>query len=68
MRIELSVIEKIEQYLMGTLSENERADFESQLNQNSQLKTQVDVQSQIMEGVQRLALKTQHKMRINLIN
>lgn len=57
MRIELSVIEKIEQYLMGTLSENERADFESQLNQNSQLKTQVDVQSQIMEGVQRLALK-----------
>lgn len=57
MRIELSVIEKIEQYLMGTLSENERADFESQLNQNSKLKSQVDVQSQIMEGVQRLALK-----------
>lgn len=57
MRIELSVIEKIEQYLMGTLSENERADFEAQLNQNSQLKTQVDVQSQIMGGVQRLALK-----------
>ncbi len=57
MRIELSVIEKIEQYLMGTLSENGRADFESQLNQNSQLKTQAEVQSQIMEGVQRLALK-----------
>lgn len=57
MRIELSVIEKIEQYLMGTLSNQEKADFESKLKQDSNLKTQVDVQSQIMEGIQHLALK-----------
>ncbi|MBI3136243.1 MAG: cytochrome c [Bacteroidetes bacterium] len=57
MRIELKVIETIEQYLMGTLSPNEKTDFESQMNQNPELKSQVDLQNQIMQGIQRMALK-----------
>jgi len=58
MRIELKLIETIESYLMGTLSGKEKEDFESQMKQNPQLKQQVDLQNQIMQGIQRFALKS----------
>lgn len=58
MRIELKLIETIERYLMGTLSKEERTDFENRMNADSNLKQQVDLQSQIMEGIQRMALKS----------
>lgn len=58
MRAELSVIEKIECYLMGTLSEKDKLDFQNQVNQNTQLQKQVEFQSQIIDGVQRLGLKS----------
>jgi hypothetical protein len=57
MRIELSVIEKIEQYLMGSLSAQDKTDFEHQMQQSSDLKSQVDFQDQLMRGIQTLALK-----------
>jgi hypothetical protein len=58
MRIELEIIQKIEMYLMGTLSPNDKADFESQLNRDPELQKNVDLQRSITEGIQRMALKT----------
>ncbi|MBI3136103.1 MAG: hypothetical protein HYZ14_15610 [Bacteroidetes bacterium] len=57
MRIELSVIEKIEQYLMGTLSPQDKSAFEQQIQQHAALKDQVDFQQQLLRGIQSLALK-----------
>ena len=58
MRIELELIQKIEMYLMGTLSPNDKTNFESEMNQNSELQKNVELQKSIMEGIQRMALKT----------
>ncbi len=57
MRIELSVIEKIEQYLMGTLSPQDKSAFEQQIQQHAALKDQVDFQQQLLRGIQSLTLK-----------
>jgi len=43
---------------MGTLSPNDKTNFESQMNQDPDLQKNVDLQKSIMEGIQRMALKT----------
>ena len=45
MRIELEIIQKIEQYLMGQLSPNDKANFEAEMNQNAELKQNVELQN-----------------------
>ena len=58
MRIELEIIQKIEQYLMGQLSPNDKANFEAEMNQNAELKQNVELQNNIMQGIQRMVLKS----------
>lgn len=58
MRIELELIQKIEMYLMGTLSPNDKTNFESEMNQNSNLKQNVELQKSLMQGIERMALKS----------
>lgn len=57
MRKELIEIEKIEQYLLNTMSKTERTEFEKQINSNPDLKAKVEAQQTIMDAVGRIALK-----------
>jgi hypothetical protein len=61
MRKELIEIEKIEQYLLNTMSKAERTEFENQINSNGKLKAKVEAQQIIMDGVGRMALKQSTK-------
>jgi hypothetical protein len=61
MRRELIEIEKIEQYLLNTMSKAERTEFENQINSNGELKAKVEAQQIIMDGVGRMALKQSAK-------
>jgi len=61
MRKELIEIEKIEQYLLNTMSKTERSEFENQINSNPNLKAKVEAQQTIMEAVGRMALKQSTK-------
>lgn len=57
MRPELLLIEKIEQYLEGALTPEETAIFEKQLSENDGLRAEVELQQQIVGGVQRSLIK-----------
>jgi len=61
MRKELIEIEKIEQYLLKTMSKTERTEFEKQIGSNPDLKAKVEAQQTIMEAVGRMALKQSTK-------
>lgn len=58
MRNELENIELIENYLMGHLSNDAQSIFESKLASDSKLKKEVDFQRDLMEGMERLGLKS----------
>ena len=57
MRIELKEIEQIENYLMKKMSSAENLLFEQKINANTDLKTKVDFQQNLMEGIRRLGVK-----------
>jgi hypothetical protein len=57
MRSELLLIEKIELYLDGKLNSEETSLFEKQLSENANLQEEVELQKQIMAGVQRSLVK-----------
>lgn len=57
MRSELENIERIEKYLRNELSTEEMLDFDEQLKTGSALKSQVEVQKDMVEGIQRLSVK-----------
>jgi cytochrome c2 len=57
MRKELEIIQIIEKYLNNELSVEDKAAFEKKLNNNPELKLEVDKQRLIQEGVSNVALK-----------
>ncbi|MES2593191.1 MAG: hypothetical protein V4608_15015 [Bacteroidota bacterium] len=57
MRSELLLIEKIELYLEGKLNPGETALFEKQMLENPDLQAEVEMQKQIMGGIQRSLIK-----------
>jgi hypothetical protein len=61
MRNELELIEKIERYLQGELTGEEKATFEEQLANEPGLQEAVQIQREVMKGIERTALKQQVK-------
>lgn len=59
MRKELEQIKTIEDYLENRLSVDEKTRFEEQLANDPQLREAVQLQQEVMQGVQRAALKQQ---------
>jgi len=59
MRKELEIIEKIEAYLEGRLSPDENRQFETQLTNDPGLQKEVELQRQLMMGIDRATLKQQ---------
>ncbi len=57
MRKELELIEKIEHYLKGTLSESEKMRFDVDLSYDSFLQGEVQLQKDVMGGIERKVLK-----------
>ncbi|MBL4753161.1 MAG: hypothetical protein JKY52_06145 [Flavobacteriales bacterium] len=57
MRTELEQIERIEKYLRGDMGSQDKADFEKELDTNPQLKEDLELQRELVEGVERVALK-----------
>ncbi len=57
MRKELQEIEIIENYLLGKMSANEKADFEKQLETDASLKQNLEMQKSLIDGLQRMGLK-----------
>lgn len=49
--------EKIDKYLLGDMKPEERAQFESELKSNAELKNDYETQMEIVNGVQRVALR-----------
>jgi hypothetical protein len=56
MRPELELIKKIEEFLNGTLPQTDRIDFEKELAGNPQLRESVNIQRQLMAGIERALL------------
>ncbi len=61
MRKELELIETIENYLKGNLSETDKVAFEKKINENPELKKEVELQKQILKGIERTGLKQSAK-------
>lgn len=59
MRKELKLIALIEQYLRNELDEADKAAFEERLETNEELKQEVELQRDLMLGLQRLGLTTE---------
>lgn len=59
MRSELTTLEKIDAYLSGNLSPDEKATFENELNSDPQLKVQLEQQQELIRAVNRKALRAQ---------
>jgi hypothetical protein len=57
MRNELELIEKIEQYLQGKLTEADKLAFEKEIQNDLVLKQKVEAQQEILKGVERVGLK-----------
>jgi hypothetical protein len=57
MRNELEIIETIERYLNGSLTAAERSAFEEEMARNPSLQEQVALQTEIMQGIDRAALR-----------
>lgn len=58
MRTELEIIEKIDQYLTGQLSDAEKINFEQELANNPSLQQQLETQQLIQKATIRKAIKT----------
>lgn len=50
--------DKIDRYLDGAMNAEEKSAFENEINANPELKKQVDVQSNLRAGIERLGMKT----------
>ena len=61
MRIELELMETIENYLKGNLSEADKIAFEQKINSNPELKKEVELQKQVLKGIERTGLKQSAK-------
>src|SRR5258708_1471236 len=59
MRKELEIIEKIEAWLEGRLSPEETAQFETRMANDPALQAEVELQRQLMTGIDRASLKEQ---------
>lgn len=57
MRKELELIETIENYLKGNLSETDKVAFEKKINENPEVKKEVELQQQVLKGIERAGLK-----------
>jgi len=57
MRATLETIEQIEKYLMNEMSSPDKMAFENEINSDPTLKSQVEMQQQLVEGIQRIGLK-----------
>jgi hypothetical protein len=57
MRAALETIAKIEQYLLGELSEVETKVFETRMDLNPEFKNEVELQAQLMHSLNRIALQ-----------
>lgn len=57
MRKELELIETIENYLKGNLSDADKTAFEKKINENPELKKEVELQKQVLKGIERAGLK-----------
>jgi len=57
MRAALSQIERIEQYLLRQLNQQELQQFEQELQSNPELQKEVNLQQQLMQGIQLIGLK-----------
>ncbi len=56
MRIELEQIEQIEKYLLNMMSDEEKGLFEAQVENDSNLKKDIEAQQGVMAGIQRMGL------------
>jgi len=61
MRNELELMETIEKYLNGTLSETEKKAFEKKINSDPELQKEVQLQRELMQGINRVAIKQSAK-------
>jgi hypothetical protein len=61
MRKELELMETIEKYLKGNLTEQEKIAFESKIKESPDLKKEVELQKQILKGIERTGLKQSAK-------
>ncbi len=57
MRPELELIETIEKYLKGEMNAAEKTEFEKRLQNDSKLQKEVKLQQDIMNGIERTAMK-----------
>jgi cytochrome c2 len=57
MRKELELMETIEKYLKGNMTEAERAAFEKRIQSEPALKKEVELQKEVMQGINRSAIK-----------
>ncbi|HEY6899520.1 MAG TPA: hypothetical protein VI233_02710, partial [Puia sp.] len=57
MRTELETIARIEQYIKGEMSAEEKAAFENEISADAQLKEKVLLQQEIMKGIERASLR-----------
>src|SRR5688572_22264080 len=62
MRAELEQIEKIEQYLKGELAAADKAAFEKEMAGNAALREEVQLQQDLMKGIERTLLKEKVKL------
>lgn len=59
MRDELKNIERIERYLEGNMTGEEKEAFETEMANDPDLKNNVDIQKQLQDGIKRQALKAE---------
>lgn len=61
MRPELEILKEIESYINNKLSENEKKAFEDKLKLDANLAKEVELQRDIMEGIERVGIKNSVK-------
>ncbi|MFL5764413.1 MAG: hypothetical protein ACJ77K_10775 [Bacteroidia bacterium] len=61
MRNELELMQTIDNYLKGKLSEADKTAFEKKINADPELKKEVELQKQLLKGVERTGLKQSAK-------